>query len=517
MNKLNLKWLHFLIGAGLLAACQVVRNAPPPPTPKPTPLPTISEVLEACNPDTQAMAMRKYLVPNWENLGLSACYQLDLTLSAEGGNYSGEAQITLENRTGVPLPDLVFRLYPNANHIYGGSLQVSRAQVNEQSLPPEKFLEDDTAIRLTLPETLAPGELAVIHMSFEGQTPINFGDLPDSYGIFNFDADQEVLALANWYPILAVWEEGNWRAAPVIGVGDAVVSEAALYQARITAPANWRLVSTGSEIKTESSGGQTIREVVSGPVREFIVLAGPNFVETSQESNGVLIRHWGLPGSEGRWEEARRVTIDSLSIFDERFGLYPYTELDIVATPLKGGALGVEYPGVFLIGDTLYQPDEEQPYLLGIVVAHETAHQWWYGVVGNDVLVYPWQDEGLTTFSSLVYLEAFQPYVYEGARQAYQDTLASLDSETGDFSLSQPVTAFLDKRRAYSPVIYQKGALFFDELRRELGDEVFFAGLQAYYAGNQYQLAEPADLLSAFETSCGCRLDRLYRTWGVTP
>ncbi len=151
------------------------------------------------------------------------------------------------------------------------------------------------------------------------------------------------------------------------------------------------------------------------------------------------------------------------------------------------------------------------------MVAHETAHQWWYGVVGSDVLANPWQDEGLTTFSSLVYLEVYQPDVFAGARRAYRETLEILDSETGDFSLSQSVTEFVDKRRAYSPVVYQKGALFFDELRRELGDDVFFAGLQAYYEANQYQLAAPADLLSAFETSCACRLDRFYEDWGVSP
>jgi aminopeptidase N len=106
--------------------------------------------------------------------------------------------------------------------------------------------------------------------------------------------------------------------------------------------------------------------------------------------------------------------------------------------------------------------------------------------------------------------------VYEGSRRAYQETMDLLDDLSGDFSLSQSVYDFLDKPRAYSPVIYQKGALFFDELRREIGDAAFFSAVQSYYNANKYQLAVPEDLLTAFETSCACRLDRFYASWGVT-
>ncbi len=336
MKNNFLQLLRLMIGVSLLAACQPIRNVPPTPTPKPTPIPTMPEVLAACNPEDQAAAMRKNQIPNWESLGLSACYQLSLTLSEASGGYSGEAQITIENRTGAPLPDLVFRLYPNADHIYGGSLLVTRAQVNGQSLPSETILEDDSAIRITLPEALAPAAVAVINLSFEGKPPADFGDLEDSYGIFNYDSSQEVLTLANWYPMLAIWRGGGWQAEPVIGVGDAVVSETALYRVQISTPENWAIVATGTEIREESSEGLTTREFVSGPVREFIILAGPNFVQTQENNNGVLVRHWGLPGGNGRWAEALQVTVDSLTTFDERFGMYPYAELDIVAVPLRG-------------------------------------------------------------------------------------------------------------------------------------------------------------------------------------
>jgi aminopeptidase N len=354
----------------------------------------------------------------------------------------------------------------------------------------------------------------VVDLSFAGQAPVDFGGLPDVYGIFNFDQDAQVLTLANWYPLLAVWQPGGWQVEPVIGVGDAVVSETALYQVDVTAPEWWGVVTSGTGTQKTPQGKNTRWEFVSGPMREFIVLTSPNFIETQAEVHGIQVRHWGLEEGEARWAEALQATVDSLTIYEDRFGPYPYSELDVVAAPMKNAA-GVEYPGVFLILDSLYLPNQERPFFLGLVVAHEAAHQWWYGVVGSDVLQDPWQDEGLTTFSSLVYQEVYQPDYYLGTRQFYEQIVDEFSSRAGDNGIGQPVTAFLNQENAYSVVVYDRGALFFEELRQQLGDQKFYAALQAYYNVNRFKLATPESLLMAFETACACNLDATYTEWGV--
>ena len=68
-------------------------------------------------------------------------------------------------------------------------------------------------------------------------------------------------------------------------------------------------------------------------------------------------------------------------------------------------------------------------------------------------------------------------------------------------------------RRAYSPIVYNKGALFFKSVREEIGDEAFFGALTQYYRANRYQIGEPHELLSAFEESASRELDGLYQTW----
>ncbi len=100
----------------------------------------------------------------------------------------------------------------------------------------------------------------------------------------------------------------------------------------------------------------------------------------------------------GEWR--RRWLPSALEIYNQQFGAYPYKELDVVEGPMRN-ALGVEYPGIVMIGASLYKAPEKPDF--EITVAHEVAHQWWYNVVGNDVFDEPWLDEALATYSSDVY------------------------------------------------------------------------------------------------------------------
>jgi hypothetical protein len=73
-----------------------------------------------------------------------------LSISEEPGVYTGNARIVVPNRTGGALDDLVFRLYPNADRIYGGTLSLDDARVAGEPVEPERLLADGTAVRLAL-------------------------------------------------------------------------------------------------------------------------------------------------------------------------------------------------------------------------------------------------------------------------------------------------------------------------------------------------------------------------------
>lgn len=474
----------------------------------------VSEILNACDINAQEEAMASGMAPNWKSLPLSACYQLSLNLQEEMNQYDGRASVTYTNQTGEVLNDLVFRLYPNSKRVYGGELTVTSANVDGAQVDYQDFLSDKTGLRLTLDESIDPGETVVVELEFEGELSDGLENSPGAYGIFNFEKDKDLVSMANWYPILAVREDGEWLAEPVVGVGDAVVSEISLYLVDITAIHDMEFATTGSLIEIISSENVDTLRFASGPTREFTIVGSPDFVIKRAELGEVHVNHWGLAGGEKRWEEGMQATIDSLSVFNERFGPYPYEEIDVVSVPLQL-ASGVEYPGLFMMKDGLYFPDKEQPYLLSTIIAHEVAHQWWYAMVGNNVLEHPWQDEALTTFSSLLYLEEYQPRVYDGTVNYFRSIADEIESKRDDTRLNQPVRSFENEPTQYSPVIYSKGAIFFVELRKKIGEQAFFQALKAYFDRNKYYLTPPDRILDEFEKACQCDLSQFYKEWGV--
>jgi len=488
--------------------------SPPAATAKSSAVPESSpQVLAACDTDLQAQAMRAGHVPNWNALGLDTCYELTLELKLDDPSYAGAARVTFTNLTGGDLPDIVFRIYPNSRVIYGGALDITSMQIDGRDTLFEVFLQDKTAVRLPLETPLPSGATAVIDLQFEGRLPVDFAS-SSVYGIFNYSTEGPIATMANWYPMLAAWdvERGAWSAERVLGEGDAVVSETALYRVHVTAPAGWQVVTTGSLLESKSEGDSTTRDFASGPARDFMIVTGPTFESREAEANGVRVVHWGLPEDEPGRDTALEAASGSIRAYDARIGAYPFADLDVVAVLLQNAA-GVEYPGVILIAGDLYTSGSELG--LQVTVAHEVAHQWWYSVVGNDVLAWPWQDEGLTSFTSALYFEDDSPTFYRGLIDFYEQRYDDYKEREGDEPIAQPLSAFRGRGDAYGAIVYAKGALFFAELREQIGDDAFFEALQRYYAENQYAIASPEALLTAFEASCGCELDTLYAEWGV--
>jgi aminopeptidase N len=154
------------------------------------------------------------------------------------------------------------------------------------------------------------------------------------------------------------------------------------------------------------------------------------------------------------------------------------------------------------------------PAFLESIVAHEVAHQWWYGLVGNNHHRHAFIDEGLTNYVSMVYFE--EVYGEDEARfqlnlnlKAPYLTVLFTD---GDQIVDQPTDDF-SSQSAYVAAVYKKAALGFEAIRVEIGDDAFFAALQGYADDFQFEIAAPGDLKAAFEEASGQDLDELWRHW----
>jgi len=437
---------------------------------------------------------------------------LQLNLSPDQHEYTGSEILTYYNNSGQDQTFIIMRIYPNAPAVYGGSLEISKASIDGKTISPQEMLPDHTAVRIQPEKPIPANSTVQIQLEFTGKIPQDFNS-KGVYGIFGWSDPGPVIALANWFPILAGWENNDWVVSPVLSIGDAVVSNVALYHVNISLPDAWKLATTGSEIKSSSNDGITTHEIVSGPVRDFAIAASPTFTLQEEYVDNVRIILWGSPDTENAWAKALKVAKNSILTFTQQFGVYPYAQLDIVTVPLQN-ADGDEFPGLVYTRSSLYINNGASSYF-STVISHEISHQWWYGVVGSDVLNSPWQDESLATFSALLYFDQYSPSEYDGMLTYYNQHVNDFEKANSKMPISDPVSTFADNDKAYTITIYFKGSLFLVELRKQIGDDHFFKALQTYYQTEQYALASPTILLNTFQQTCGCNLSNFYRNWGL--
>lgn len=447
-------------------------------------------------------------------------YQLWLEVQFDGGRprFTGHKRLEYVNNEGVALSELYLRLYPNAGLTYGaGSLTISAVTVN--GAPVQPLLESAGAIVLIpLGEPLLAGEELVLELDFAGRVPQNFASSNgSSYGIYDYSGG--VLKLANWFPILAAYDAQGWHLDPFYNWGDAVYSETANFEAWITAPAEQIVVATGTELEqTVNAGGTITHHYLADLVRDFFVAMSPYFKKLAVQVGLTQVNSYHFEGDEPGGLQALEVAAQALDLFNRRFGLYPFTELDVLETPLPWAG-GVEYPGLILISDKLYGSPQylaQQELQFAMIVSHEASHQWWYSLVGNDVIREPWLDEALATYSSGIYAqEVLGEAAYQALLREWEYNYRRARAQ-----VEVPITAPLDQfynNTIYYGLVYCGGALFYDELHERLGDQLFFASLQEYFRKFEYRVARTTELLAILEEVSGQELGELYEQWLSVP
>jgi hypothetical protein len=480
-------------------------NAPTPssvpPSPDPTPIPTPVVDLQSLSP--YQADLRPGFVSDVQVVPDATRYFIQVMLvPGESPTLTGVERVRYTNTETGPLDALYFRLYPNLPG-YGGLMTVERVMLNGALV--ETTLEaEDSALRVPLDPPLAPGAVVDLTLWFRDTMPT---DTSAGYGLFAF-ADG-VYALAGFYPTIPVYDDEGWNVEVAPPYGDATFTDVAFYQVRLTVPADLTVVASGSTLETIGNNDGTRTWVaVGGPMRDFYVAMSADYKVVSEEVDGTLVNSYYRSAQAEGGELALQYAANALRLFSQEFGPYPYGELDVVATPTEAG--GIEYPGAIVVAQSLY----DQPGgFFELATAHEVAHQWWYGLVGNDQLDEPWLDESLTNYSAYLYYEgttgqaqadAIKERVFEAPYHAAQ--------EAGqDRAVAGPVASFSEGN--YSAIVYGKGPLFFDAVRARLGDDAFFASLQAYLKAHRYGVAYPDDLIAAFDDTSGQQIDGLYDFW----
>ena len=431
-------------------------------------------------------------------------YHLELEIDESLLAVRGREALLYTNRADVPLNEIYLRLFPN---IFGGSSTVSTVTVNDQPVTPVLEL-NDSALRIPMEPALMPGEQVVISLNFDltvPTTPIgNYG----AYATIN-----NIMALAHFYPMVSVYDDEGWNIEIAPPAGDVVYAEAGFYRARITAPANLVLVTTGNIVEQQTVGEQQIVTAVAGPARDFYLAGSPYFVPLTGQSGESTVISYAFREHADRGREMLDYTIYAMDLYAEMFGPYPYTELEFAST--SNEALGIEYPGVFVNSMFLYTPEQEysvpDSYYMESTTVHETSHQWFYNVVGNDQLDEPWLDESLAQYATYLYF--VDRYGAEEAEEFYSTFNLRWErgSNNADLPIGLPVSSYIGPQ--YSGIIYGRGPLFFATLQEELGADTFAAFLKDYYRSYQWGIATTEGFRSLAEQHCTCDLTTLFEAW----
>jgi len=472
------------------------------PTSTPSPTPTaLTPGIDWADLSPYRAAMRPAFVGDIDGVTDATRYWIELDIDLAALTLDGTALVNYTNQENEPLDEIVFRLLPNTPG-YGASMTVSRVTVGETVVAPTVRL-GGSAIHVPLSAPLAPGERIEVALSFSGDLPTD-----RSAGYAQYGYVDGVLALPNAYPLIPVYDDEGWNVEVAPSHGDATFSDTALYHVRVRVPSDMVVACSGVAIDAQpASNGTTAHTCASGPMRDFVVVASAAYQRVSAQVGEVTVHSYYLDERAGG-ERALDYAVEALRAYEQLLGPYPFTELDVVATPTTAG--GIEYPGLVVIAANLYTRNGG---FFELATVHEVAHQWWYGLVGNDQVDEPWLDEALTQYTSLLYYE--ERYGAERAEQFLEETFENpyhyLCENDLDMPAGLPVAAYSSD--LYGAVVYGKGPLFFHALRQQVGDQTFRRILQTYLQEHRYGVAYPKDFISVAERVSGQSLDALYARW----
>jgi aminopeptidase N len=198
------------------------------------------------------------------------------------------------------------------------------------------------------------------------------------------------------------------------------------------------------------------------------------------DADGVRLRRFVKPGTPARdIRAALRTARDSLRAYERRFGPYGARELDIVEGPAEvaNGGVAMEYPELVL--SPPWPP----------ALAHEIAHQWWFGIVGNDEWTEPWLDEAMAEYATASLPQRIAGPDRLGLCPTLPARRPALTSTMARFDKADP--------RLYSRSIYVAGACALTRLERGLGRQRMDRFLRGLVSDHRFGVLTTAGFVRA--------------------
>ena len=383
---------------------------------------------------------------NATSMNLSAEYSATVRLSFATRAFRVYEAIVVTNTSGRAID----RLELNTIAARLGGMRITAASVDGALVHPTVT---DQTIHFPLGGILDPGATTIVRLTYRATLRST-----TSGSTWLFTRANGILEVHRWLPWISrptPFDRPNHGDPFVTGVSPRV-------RVTLVSDRAMRYATTGDQV----SGSGLTKTFEARNVRDFAFTAAPDYAVRSTTVGGVTIRVWSRPGFPAATVLGAART--ALAKESAVLGPYPYSVYDVAQT---AGGFGMESPGLTWIPTGAGS--------LSYLVAHETAHQWFYGIVGNDQARQPFDDEAAADFVARYAL---------GLRRASRCSTARLD-----------LTIYQYSAACYYERIYIQGGNLLDDTRKAMGSTRFWAAIRDYLAANRFKIATTKTLLETLD------------------
>ena len=392
------------------------------------------------------------------------------------------------------------KAYPNG--FSEGGIEISNLKVDGVDAEIVIVGDDKDFLEVKLPKDCAPDDK--VKLNFEYTVTI-----PNC--LHRFGYGDNTINVANFYPILCCYQDGKWVTEGYHSNGDPFYSDVANYKVNINYPKTYTLAHTGNEKSSTSKDGKLQKNIQALAVRDFAFVLSDKFNVIKAKAGDVEVKYYYYDDEHAH--DSLQAGVDAINTFSKLFGKYPYSTFSVVKTNFIHG--GMEYPNLVYISDAV----EGKSNYLNVII-HETAHQWWYGLVGSNAYEHGWLDEGLTDFSTAIFYKNNESYGvnYDELMQNTLDNYHLFIDIYGkvignlDTSMNRKVCDYPSEAE-YVYLTYVKGSLLFDSISEAIGYNKLIKVLQSYYDKYKFDNVTPDHFIEMLEKVSKREMRSFVNSW----
>jgi hypothetical protein len=348
-----------------------------------------------------------------------------------------------------------------------------------------------------------------------------------------FVCDQ-VIVLSGFYPMVAPRRKEEWQVNVPRAAADVTIAEAADYHVEVRVPNGLSVFASGETVASREKPDHRRLNFQGRGLRDFLVIAGPQYRTETRTVGSVEVQSVFRPEAAVVGQQILRYAAEALAVYQKWFGPYPYSQLKFVEAPLPAGRMSLGSTCMVALASAYYA-DFQNPTALtlpGLIresapliedavefnVAYAVARQWWGLLVAADPEQAHFLDKALATHAALLYYEkTYGPEVAQAQAEAQLKAAYRVYRLFGgeDKPVNQPMDRFTNSFQ-YAAIVHVKGALFFDAVRRLIGDEAFSTALMSYFHARCFGWADAPELVRVLQRAAGGQGDQitqLYNRW----